>query len=71
MFQTVLLKSRQSRENTKTYFLGAIKLKILFTFCLDEWDSYPFYLMSGSVNMHAVESVKMDSSELEKVLFIF
>lgn len=55
MFQTVLLKSRQSRENTKTYFLGAIKLKIFFTFCLVEWDSYPFYLMSVTVNMHAVE----------------
>lgn len=27
--------------------------------------------MSVNVNMHAVESVKMDSSELEKVCFIF
>lgn len=71
MFYTVLLKSGQSRGNTKTYLWGAIKLKILFTFCLVDWDGYPFYLMSVSVNIHAVESVKMDSSELEKILFIF
>jgi len=71
MFQTVLLISRQSRENKKTYFGGTIKLKIFFTTCLDEWDSYPFYLMSMSVNMRAVESIKIGSSELEKVPCVF
>lgn len=42
MFSTVLLKSRQSRENTKTYFPRAIKLKIFFTFCLVARDKLSF-----------------------------
>lgn len=64
-------KLQAVQRKYKDLLFKPIKLKIFFTFCLDEWDSYPFYLMSVNVNMHAVESVKMDSSELEKVCFIF